>query len=613
MQKHDLIQGSPQWLAHRETCWNASDAPAMMGCSPFEQRSELVRRIATGITPEVDAATQRRFDDGHRFEALARPRAEPIVGDDLSPLSGSIDAGLSRPLAASFDGLTFMCDKHWEHKSLNDELRAILPASGIGDESIGAQLPLHNRIQLEQQAAVCGSGRALFTASKWRGEELIEERHCWYRPDPKLRAQILAGWRQFEADVAAYKPAEVVPAVVAEPVQALPAVLVKVTGEIAITANFGAFETALRDFLDHRLIREPKTDQDFADLDLQIKAMKGAEAALDAAETQMLAQIQTVDTAKKTKDMLANLVRTNRLMAEKLLESEKARRKAEIVSDGQAKLRQHVASLTARVGVAITVAADFPGVIKGKKSLTSMEDAIGTELARAKIEASRIADLIDVNNGEMVKAEAGHLFPDFASVCTKPTDDFANLIVSRRAIAQARLDAERERIRAEEAARLEREAAATKAREEAEAKARADAEARAAAQEESKRIQRENDHAAALRTSLVEQQASAPASTPATARVAEELAPVSAPAAAPAPEVRAFTRAAPANEQPTMTLGQLGTRLGFNPSADFLASLGFVAHKDKASRLYRPSDFRAICEAISAHVLALPEAVQQAA
>lgn len=66
-------------------------------------------------------------------------------------------------------------------------------------------------------------------------------------------------------------------------------------------------------------------------------------------------------------------------------------------------------------------------------------------------------------------------------------------------------------------------------------------------------------------------------------------------------------------ELPTMTLGALNARLGFTVSADFLESLGFVAHRDRASRLYRPSDLGAICAGISAHVLALPGSVQQAA
>jgi hypothetical protein len=57
------------------------------------------------------------------------------------------------------------------------------------------------------------------------------------------------------------------------------------------------------------------------------------------------------------------------------------------------------------------------------------------------------------------------------------------------------------------------------------------------------------------------------------------------------------------SELPTMTLGQINARLGFTVTADFLASLGFEAHKDKSARLYRPSQFGAICDRISGHVL----------
>jgi predicted phage-related endonuclease len=59
MQRHKLTQGSPEWLAHRLNFDNASDAPAMMGCSPYKTRQQLLHERATGITPEVNAATQR--------------------------------------------------------------------------------------------------------------------------------------------------------------------------------------------------------------------------------------------------------------------------------------------------------------------------------------------------------------------------------------------------------------------------------------------------------------------------------------------------------------------------------------------------------------------------
>ena len=72
---HNLVQGSSAWHAYRATHDNASDAPTIMGCGSYKTREQLIAEYATGIRPEVDAATQRRFDAGHRFEALARPLA----------------------------------------------------------------------------------------------------------------------------------------------------------------------------------------------------------------------------------------------------------------------------------------------------------------------------------------------------------------------------------------------------------------------------------------------------------------------------------------------------------------------------------------------------------
>ena len=59
--------------------------------------------------------------------------------------------------------------------------------------------------------------------------------------------------------------------------------------------------------------------------------------------------------------------------------------------------------------------------------------------------------------------------------------------------------------------------------------------------------------------------------------------------------------AAPATP-PTLTLGAIGTRLGFNLTADFLKSLGFNATKVKASCLYHEADFPLICARLVAHI-----------
>ena len=70
---HDCAQGSDAWHALRAKHFTASEASAMLGVSKYQTRADLLKRKATGLSEEVDAATQRRFDDGHAAEAAARP------------------------------------------------------------------------------------------------------------------------------------------------------------------------------------------------------------------------------------------------------------------------------------------------------------------------------------------------------------------------------------------------------------------------------------------------------------------------------------------------------------------------------------------------------------
>lgn len=588
MKIHNLIQGSPEWMAHRATHFNASDAPAMLGCSPYSTRTELLQRLKTGIAQEVDAATQRRFDDGHRFEALARPLAEKIIGDDLYPITGSFGE-----LSASFDGLTLDNGTAFEHKSLNQELREVME-----DGDCAPRLPLQYRVQMEQQSMVSGADKVLFMASKWGGETLIEERHCWYNPDPQLRAQIVAGWKQFAEDLATYVPpaAHVVEKLVAESVEALPAPVVQVTGQLALTDNFKAFEQRLHEFLDTKLIRAPKTDEDFVNLDAQIKAMKAGREALKSAKAQMLAQVQPVDQANKTADMLDKLLQQNCSMAETLLKDEKERRKIEIVASGQVALKQHFDALNTRLGKpympAAFAQADFGGAMRNLRSLASMEDAVSTLLAKSKIAANEVADRIALNLATLREKAAAHafLFADTAQLVLKQPDDLAAIVTARISEHEA-----------------------------AEAKKKADADA-----ETQRLIKEASDAAAAKATAEAEaetarkvREAVAAAQTPVAAPVAPVLTAV-APVAALAPAVvqlpaRTAAPAAPAPlTAPTLTIGAINDRLG-GPKVDgaFLSALGFVPTVAKASRLYYEAQFPLICAALVAHIEAVQ--AQQAA
>ena len=458
MQIVNLIQGSPQWHAHRAQHFNASDAPAMMGCSSYKTRSELIKELATGLTGEVDASTQRRFDDGHRFEALARPLAEEVIGEDLSPCVGT-----SGKYSASFDGITFMHDVAFEHKTLNDTLREAMFEGCCGDA-----LPLQYQVQMEHQAMVADSiEKVLFMASKWDGDQLLETRHCWYYPNLELRAKIIAGWEQLEKDVAAYDPAAERPApAVAAPMESLPAVVVQISGALTVGGNLDAFGAALRAFIT-RIPTKPSTDQEFANAEAAAKALKKAEEALAQAEESALSQISDVEVMRRTVADLKNLARTTRLATEKLVAAEKEARRTAIVTVAQAELDQHIQALNQRLGAnwLPRVAGGFGEVIKGKKSLANMEDAVAVALTSAKAAMSALAERLEANRKHLVQADGDWiaLFADFATVGAKAPEDFEAVAMLRigqhKQAEAARLEAERERIRAEEAAKLQAQAA----------------------------------------------------------------------------------------------------------------------------------------------------------
>jgi predicted phage-related endonuclease len=600
MQRHDYPQGSPQWHAHRAQSRNASDAPAVLGCSSYTTRQQLLHAKHTGIQPEVSADLQRRFDDGHAIEAAQRPGAEEVIGDDLFPVVGSaVVDGIE--LSASFDGLTMLEDTVYECKSLNANLREAMPAEGCS-ETAGRDLPKMYRVQMEQQLAVSGAGRVLFVAANRDGSEV---RRCWYYPDLALRTEIVGAWKQFDADLVAYVPpaASSVERIVAEPVEALPAPVVRVSGQLTLTDNFKVFEQRLHHFLEHKLIREPKSDQDFADLDGQIKEMKRAREALASAEAQMLAQVQPVDQAKKTKDMLDKLLQQNLSLAERLLKDEKERRRGDIVAAGGKALADHLAALNKRLGKPYmpAVPADFGGCIRGLKSLASMEDKVSTELARAKIAANEIADRIQENLDALRELASEHafLFADTATLVQKAPDDCRVVITSRisehKAAEERRLEAERTRIRAEEEARAqrqqqEREAAERRQREETEAAAR---------RQEQERLHREEQQ---------RQQSAAPA--PALQTVQPTLVPT-----APAPaDVVPIRRAAAPAAQPTLRLGEIQRRIApLSVDAAGLAGLGFpVVKSEGAAKLWHEHQFPAICDALITHLTAARDQRQAA-
>ncbi len=461
---HELQQGSPEWLAYRANTLNASDAGTALGINSYKTRQELVRELATGLTKEIDAGTQRRFDDGHRFERLAMPLAEAIIGEPLSATTVSCAVpGLKRRLSASLDGATFGDTENAEHKTLSESLAAAMDRG---------EIPEQYPPQMEQGMMVTGATRCLFIASKWdANDQLIDEKHIWYESNPELRAKIIAAWKQVEADVDAYVPSDIKEMPKAAVVVDLPALFVHAKGEIT-THNMDEFGKALAIRLAETRAIVLVTDQDFSNAKAAATKFRETAKAIALSKAQMLAQTETIGAAAIKMDAWAADLNATALQLEKDVKREDLAKKEVMVLTAKGKYTDHIASLEAEtkpIRLAL-VAPNFAEAIKGKSKYTSMQDAVDTMLAGAVIAADQSAKDVREKLAWCKDNAAGYsaLFPDLQQIIVKPMEDFALTITSR--IDKAKADEAKKLEAIKEAARVEAEAnAAAKVKAEQEA------------------------------------------------------------------------------------------------------------------------------------------------
>lgn len=623
---HNLIQSTPEWHAHRANFFNASDAPAMIGCSPYKTRSQLLHELHTGLTPEVDAATQRRFDEGHRIEALARPLAEKIVGEDLYPQVGS-----NGKLSASFDGLTADDSTDFEHKTLNAELLEWFGNYDKADtenpeNNAGNYLPRMYCVQMEHQCMVSGSSRVLFMASKWDGDTLIEMHHCWYTPDADLRAAIVAGWNQFEIDLAAYVPTVVKEMPKGEVTLDLPALYVHAKGEIT-TSNMAEYGVALEAKM--KAIRSIVlvNDQDFANAKTAAAQLRDSIEKAKLAKAAMLAQTVTVGEAALMIDAWCESMRLTALQLETDVKREDVAKKTAMVTKAKGLYDAHIVGLEAeiaptRLGLPAPVFADS---IKNKRNFASMQDAVDTALANGKMIADATARDYREKRTWLKDNAFGfyNLFVDLPTIISKPVDDF-KLLVTSRIDAQKKATADREaQIAAAAAAKALTDKALADAAIET---ARLKAEALAAEQRDSERRAEINGNV--LRHLALSNGAPEAAmqdlilrGTGVTKMVAvlddADGAPVMLVAHAPTANVvrlptpqesaaRILAARLPEVQKtpPTLKLGQINERLApIHLAADGLRTLGFEpAARDKNAVLFHESDFALICARLVVHI-----------
>jgi len=436
MKHHQLVQGTPEWHAHRNDYKNASDTPIILGLVKSKSRTEFMNEKKSGLTKEVGYFLQKIFDDGHEFEALARPLAEKIIGKDLYPVTGS-----DGEYSASFDGLTMNEDIAFEHKTLNDELREIFAdietrAPDYREDS-GDLLPKKHRAQMEVQLMVSGAEKCLFMASKWDvNGVLVEEKHTWYLANPELRKEIIAAWEQFDIDMETHEVVEVIEKPQGEAVLQLPALFIQATGAI-IASNLKEFGLALNDRLDKARSLVYVTDQDFANAKTLAKNIRDGIKQINAAKVAMLEQTATVGETSRMIDEWAENMRITALKLETDVTAQDKLKRNNMINAAQIEFREVADALETRTApIRLNLQMpDFAGAIKGKSKYSNMEDAINTLLANSTSEATR-ACINVIDKQKYIKDWAGgyeYLFSDLQQIIFRfaEMDDFKFMVDTR--------------------------------------------------------------------------------------------------------------------------------------------------------------------------------------
>lgn len=429
-----INQGSPEWHAARATRMCASEAPAMMGVSNHLTRADLLRLKTGGAPAEVSFHQQVAFDAGHASEAGARAIAEKIIGGELYPCTAVSDDDL---YLASFDGLTMLGDVVFEHKLISSALAAMIGFGELSDSY---------RWQVDHQMMVSGAQKALFMASDGTPENHLE---MWIERDDARIAKLIAGWAQFQEDLATYVAPTHAPVTVGVAPESLPALRIELTGMVTASNldQFTAQAVAVFDGIKTDLA----TDDDFANAEKTVRWCKDIEGRLDAAKQHALSQTASIDELFRAIDDIKERAGAKRLTLEKLVKSRKDDIRSDILKKASQELTIHHNKLRDRLGLSVagfpSAFADFAGAMKGKRTIASLHDAVDAVLVHAKIAASATADRMEANLKAMRGSAHASLFPDAEQLAIKEPADVLAIMQGR--IAQAQTEADR---RAKEAA-----------------------------------------------------------------------------------------------------------------------------------------------------------------
>jgi len=476
----NLVQGSDEWHAARdeEDVCCASEAPVMMGESNFMSRNQLLD-IKKGAAKEpITPFLQKLFDDGHRAEAAAREILELDHCEDFPAVTG-IKTVEGIKMLASLDGLEggVAGQSNWEHKLWNLTL-----VKNVQNNTLEPKY----YYQLEHQMLVSGGNQTIFTCSDGTDEKKVS---MIYSSVPERRKQLIAGWKSFLKDLETHEIKAKQEVVVAQKAT-MPVFTWEVSGT-DISTNIATCLNQIKDLAETEMAKNLDSDQDFADKDQLNKDVKKARDALKLTLSNVEGKFVSFSEFAAVAKEMDSVLQKMQSAGEKQVKQAKDAKKKDIEDGGYDELTGYIRSLNEKIApmylanIVHGINPDLKSAMKGKRTIESLQAAVGTEINNVKLAVDDAMVRIVPNLAYLREhaAEYKFLFPDAEQLVNQSEESFGAVVGSRIGIHKRdeknRLEAEakkaaeaaREKIRKEEEQKArDKVAAEEKARRESEAK-----------------------------------------------------------------------------------------------------------------------------------------------
>jgi predicted phage-related endonuclease len=415
----DLDQGSDKWLEARLNHFTASEAAAMMNESQFMSRDQLLDLKKGWKKNPDDSFKLKLFEDGHRFEAAARPIAEMDLMEDLPPLVGSIVIdGLL--LLASFDGL-LLEQIAWEHKGWNEVLSENV-RNGI--------LVPHYYWQLEQQLLISGAEFVKFTVSDGTRNKLVSMN---YYPVEGRREQLIAGWKQFHIDLNDHQmeaKQEFIPAKVVDSSSVFPMIDYEVQEGSLVVSNAKTALTQINELAHAEMKRKLETDQDFSDKNAMVKATVIARADLKKLKSKVEGEFVSYAEFSSCLSEIDKVLQKMQSDGERKLKTEKDKKKQTIIDAAEKKFNIYIKDVNKKIAPVLLRSIpgleypDYDKACKNKRTLESIKSNVNAEVARVRIEIDSTVESIKSNLKLINEASIDYpvLFNDVQTLALKDTE-----------------------------------------------------------------------------------------------------------------------------------------------------------------------------------------------